>query len=192
MDAGSWVAVAAAIIALAALYFNAQSTRAAVRAARAVEDQTKIQQQLRVDAAQPYIWVDVRPDDQSGTLLNLTVGNSGPTVARNVRIEVDPPLPAIEEFRERAEAAQARLANGIELLAPGRSVRWPLGQGFNLIGESGPQPHTFTINADGPFGPVPPLTYVIDLADMRGILDRPSALYQLAKAVENLASRVGN
>lgn len=192
MDTGSWIAVAAALIALLALYFNAQSTRAALRAARAAEDQTKIQQQLRVDAAQPYVWVDVRPDDVTGRVLNLTVGNSGPTVARNVRIEVIPPLPSIDQLQERAEAAQARLADGIKLLAPGRVVSWPLGQGFNLIDKSGPQPHTFTINADGPFGSLLSLTYVIDLADMRGSLDRPSALHQLAEAVEKIAGRAGS
>jgi hypothetical protein len=34
----------------------------AERAARAAEEQTRIQRQLRLDAAQPYVWADVRPD----------------------------------------------------------------------------------------------------------------------------------
>ena len=62
MNAQTWVAIAAAVIAVIALYFNARYTRAADRAARSAEAQTKIQQQLRIDAAQPYVWVDVRPD----------------------------------------------------------------------------------------------------------------------------------
>jgi uncharacterized membrane protein YccC len=49
------IAIVAALIALGALFFNWLSTRAAVRAARAAEEQTKIQQQLRKDAAQPYV-----------------------------------------------------------------------------------------------------------------------------------------
>jgi hypothetical protein len=88
VDAQTWVAIAAAVIAVIALYFNAQYTRAADRAVRSAEAQTKIQQQLRIDAAQPYIWVDVRPDDVTGTLLNLVIGNSGPTVATNVRVQI--------------------------------------------------------------------------------------------------------
>lgn len=61
MNAQTWVAIVAAAIAVVALYFNARYTRAADRAARSAEDQTKVQQQLRIDAAQPYVWVDVRP-----------------------------------------------------------------------------------------------------------------------------------
>jgi len=105
MNAEAWIAVGAALIAGVALYFNGRSTRAATRAARAAEEQTKIQQQLRVDAALPYVWVDVRPDDATGTLLNLVVGNSGPTVATNIRVRVDPPLPSIDQLKGRAEAA---------------------------------------------------------------------------------------
>ena len=47
MNAGTWVAIIAAVIAAVAVYFNGQYTRAAERAARAAEEQTKIQQQLR-------------------------------------------------------------------------------------------------------------------------------------------------
>jgi hypothetical protein len=129
VNAGTWVGVAAVLIAAAALYFTGLSARAA----KTAEEQTKIQQQLRIDAAQPYVWVDVRPDEVTGRLLNLIIGNSGPTVATNVRVKVDPPLPAIDEFKERAEASQAHLADGIKSVAPGRIFAWPLGQGFNLI-----------------------------------------------------------
>lgn len=183
--------VAAVLIAAAALYFTGLSARAAGRAAGAAEEQTTVQRQLRIDAAQPYVWVDVRPDYVTGRLLNLVIGNSGPTVATNVRIKVDPPLPAIDELKERADSAQARLADGIASVAPGRIFSWPLGQGFNLIKHSGPQAHTFTVNAEGPFGPVPELTHIVNLADLRGTLDRPSALHQLTKAVEDLAGKLG-
>lgn len=190
MNAQTWVAIAAALIAATALYFNLQSAHAADRAARAADEQTKIQRQLRIDAAQPYVWADVRPDEATGTLLNLVIGNSGPTVATNVRVRINPPLPAIDQLKERAEAAQAWLADSIRSLAPGRTLAWPLGQGFNLVKDSGTQPHTLTVDADGPFGPVPSLTYIVDLADLRGSLDRPvGSLHQLTKAVENLGGQ---
>jgi hypothetical protein len=185
------VAIAAALSALVALYFNWRSTRAAIRAARAAEEQTKIQRQLRIDAAQPYVWVDVRPDDATGTVLNLVVGNSGPTVAQNVRVTVYPPLPTVGQLKERAETAQARLANGIQSLPPGRSLMWPLGQGFNLLTDDGPQAYTFTVTADGPFGAVPQLSYIVDMSDWRGTLDRPAgSLHQLTTAVKDLTKRI--
>jgi hypothetical protein len=187
VNAQTWVAIAAAVIAVIALYFNAQYTRSADRAARSAEAQTKIQQQLRIDAAQPYVWVDVRPDDVTGRLLNLVIGNSGPTVATNVRVQIEPSLPAIDQLRERTQAAQARLADGIRSLAPGRTIAWPLGQGFNLLNTVGSQVHTFAVTADGPFGAVPSQTYVIDLADLRGSLDRPAPLHKLAEVVEELS-----
>jgi len=191
MNTEMWVAIAAALIAAAALYFNWLSTRAAIRAARAAEEQTRIQQQLRIDAAQPYVWVDIRPDDATGTLLNLVVGNSGPTVASNVRVKVEPPLPVIEQLRERVDTAQERLGDGLQSLAPGRSLVWPLGQGFNLLKDKGRQAYTFMITADGPFGPVPPLAYMVDMSDWRGLLDRPAgSLHQLTIAVKELTKEI--
>lgn len=188
----NWVAIVAALIALGAMYFNAQSSRAAIRAARAAEEQLKIEWQQRMEAAQPYVWADIRPDDVTGTLLNLVIGNSGPTSAANVRVEVDPPLPAIDQLKERAAAAQARLAEGLSSLPPGRLLSWPLGQGFNLLGGNAPKAYRFTVTADGPFGPMSPKTYTIDLDDLRGTLDRPSPIYQLTKAVENLTDKLEN
>jgi len=61
MSAEVVVASVAAMAAVTALYFNWRSTRAAARAARAAEDQTEIQRQIRIDAAQPFVWVDIAP-----------------------------------------------------------------------------------------------------------------------------------
>ena len=190
VGAATWLAIAATVIALVAVYFNAQSSRAAIRAARAAEEQIGIQWHQHMEAVQPYIWVDIRPDNMTGTLLNFVIGNSGPTPAKNVRVEVDPPLPAIDQLRGRAAVAQARLATGLSSLAPSRVLTWPLGQGFNLLSGNAPKAYRFTVSADGPFGPVPPRTQIIDLEDLRGTLDRPSAIYQLTKAVENLTGRL--
>lgn len=222
MTAEAWAAgaaIAAALVALGALYFNWRSTQAAIRAAGATEEQTNvqrqqteiqrqqtdvqeqqteiqreqtaIQRQLHRDAAQPYVWVDVRPDDAQGTLLNLVVGNSGPTVATDVRVKVDPPLQPIAGLAERIEVAQAQLARGLKSLPPGRMLIWLLGQGFNLIPEQGSREYTFTVTANGPFGEIPPLTYVVDLSDLRGVMDQPAgSLHQLTKAVKDLTSKV--
>jgi hypothetical protein len=178
------VAVVAAVISAVALFFNWQYTRTAV-------EQTKIQRQLRIDAAQPYVWADIVPDEVSGVVLNLVVGNSGQTIATNVRVTVDPPLEAINQLKERFETAQSRLASGIRSVAPGRTFMWPIGQGYKILKDDGRQAYTFTITADGPFGPVPPLTYVVDMSDWRGLLHRPAgSLFELTQAVKNFATKI--
>jgi len=206
-DAQTWIAVASAAAAVAsaaaavgsalvawkALSYNRQSASQADRAARAAEEQTNLQQQIRIEAAQPYVWVDIRPDEASGVLLTLVVGNSGPTLARDVHVTVDQPLPFVDELRERVEAAQARLANGISALPPGRVLRWPLGQGYNLITDAGPQRYTFTVKANGPFGGLPTSTHVVDLADYRGHMERPAgSLRELTKAVEGVSGSLSD
>jgi hypothetical protein len=168
-----------------------QQWREARRAADTAEEQTRIQRQLRIDAAQPYVWADMRPDDASRIIFNLVVGNSGPTVATDVHVKIDPPLPAIEQLKDDADSAQELLASGISSLPPGRTFTWALGQGFNLLNEQGRQAHTFTITAKGPFGEVPPLTYVLDLAERRGQQAQPGDTYLLTKAIRELANAIG-
>ena len=190
MSAETWVAIFAALVASAALYFNWQSTRAADRAARAAEEQTGLQHQLRADAAQPYVWVDLRPDDGQGQLVRLVIGNSGPTVATNVRVHIDPPLRGVEGLQRVAESATRVLTSGLPSLPPGRTLAWSLGMGWDLLEADGPV-YRFKIDADGPFGQVPTLTYVIDFSQWEHISDTPAgSLHVLTKAVNDLAKRL--
>lgn len=161
----------------------------AERAAKAAEEQTRIQRQLRKDAAQPYVWADVRPDEEHGILLELVIGNSGPTIATNVRVRIEPPLPFIQQL-EGAKAAQERLAEGMSSLPPGRTLRWWLGQGWNLIPKEGRSVHRFTITADGPFGPVPELSYDVDLAEFADQEARgQGSLAAVTKAIQDLTRK---
>lgn len=80
------------------------------------------------------------------------------------------------------------LSQGLSSLPPGRVYTWPLGQGFNLVKEGEVQAYKIAINFEGPFGPVPTLEYVVDLAALEGVLDRPAgSIHQLTVAVQNLA-----
>jgi hypothetical protein len=185
-------AVIAGVAALIALYFAWRSARASLRSAHAAEEQTKIQRQLRIDAAQPYVWVDIRADHAQGTRLNLVVGNSGPTVAEKVRVKVDPALPASDQYREGVKIAQAILTEGIESLPPGRTLVWALGMAFDLMKDGKvPQSYKFTVTANGPFGQVPALTYIVDMGNWRESQDQPDgSLFQLTKAVEKLTKQI--
>lgn len=199
MNSGDWAAVGAVgavVVAAIALVFSVRSTiaseraaRSAERAAKATESQAESQRQIQVAAAQPYVWMDVREDEAQGVLLDLVIGNSGPSVATNVRARIDPPLPTHPQLEESAEA-QRQLSEGISSLPPGAMIRWHLGPGFQLIREQGQQRHEITITADGPFGPIPELTYVVDLANLRGQPVQPQGnLHLLTKAVEQLSNK---
>lgn len=168
-----------------------RSARAGERAATATEQYVKIEQQLRVEAQQPYVWVDVRPDDTTGVVLNLVVGNSGPTVARNVQATIEPPFEAIDQLRDRAETAQDLLARGIHSMPPGRTLVWPLGQGFNLLNGTGPKQHKITVACDGPSGAVPSFSYTLDLLDWKGHMHQPAgSLHLLTKAVDGIGGKL--
>jgi hypothetical protein len=186
VNSGDYAAVGAVIAAAAAvvaLYFTAI-------AAKAARDQTKVQQKLREDAAQPYVWADVRTEDEHGVVMMLVVGNSGPTVATDVKVRIDPPLPNIEQL-QGASAAQERLARGFKSLPPGRTLGWWLGQGWNVIAKEGPQVHRITITAQGPFGPIPELSYDIDLAEFREQEMTPQgSLNGLTNAVKELTKKI--
>jgi hypothetical protein len=88
-----WVALGAAVSILSLLVagFSLIYVR---RSANASREQTKQQKQAAKDAAQPMLWVDVRGDDGQGQALVLLLGNSGPSVARNVKVILDPAPPA--------------------------------------------------------------------------------------------------
>jgi hypothetical protein len=83
--------------------------------------------------------------------------------------------------------AEKLLARGIPSLPPGRTYTWPLGQGFNLINDDAPQALTFTVEAEGPFGAIPVMAYVVDLAALKGVMDRSTgSLHELTSAVRDL------
>lgn len=184
--AETWVAFGAAGVALVALYFTGL-------AAKAARDQTKIQHQVRIDGAQPYVWADIRPETGQAGLLRLEVGNSGPTVATNVRITTSVPLPASgQRFEEKARIVERRLAgDGIRSLAPGRVLAWTLGVTHQVVAVEGNPPCVFTIDADGPFGPLETLTYAVDMDDLRQTDARAvGSLHLVRESIDGLTKQL--
>ena len=180
-------AIAAAIAAFVAL-------KPAQRAARAAESQTEIQRDLMRQAAQPYVWADIQPDVQQGTMLQLVVGNAGPTMARNVRVVIDPPIPEHPGYSGAAVAAQKRVRDGILSLAPGRIIRWSLGRGFDLLeDEHDGTTYRLRATADGPHGPLEPVDFEIRPRDWREARDAPDGnLHFVRKEIEKLAAETKN
>lgn len=162
----------------------------AARAANAAKAQTAIQKQVREDAAQPYVWVDIRPDDESGGTFVLYLGNSGPTVATDIRVTFDPSLP-LGDTGSTAEAVD-QLAKGISSLPPGRTMQWSLGVVNARINElTHPTGYVSRVVARGPFGELPVLQYAITLQDVRyNVVKPPGTMRGIAKSLDSLAKVV--
>lgn len=185
METATWTAagaaVVAALVALAALYFTRQQVQTAKR-------QTDLQQRMHEDAAQPYVWADIRPSDTDGFLMLLVVHNEGPTVATDVTVTFTPPL--VEHWdgrREDAEREDVRLAS----MPPGRTVRWYVGVGPAWHDTDDPKRFAVRVEATGPFGAMPPLTYDLDLDDFHdSAVQPPGSLRGVTDAVKDLTKQV--
>jgi len=200
------IAIVALVISLLALPFTAWAAHAAARQAKAAHDQTEIQREqvaaareqtrlqreLAREALQPYVWADIQPDMQQGTVMHVAVGNSGPTVARNVKVTFDPPLPSGKQQADKVESVQHTLAKGLRSLAPNRVLRWTLGAGYDLLSSDAPQVRTVRVEADGPHGPLPILEIEIDISEWRQARDAPDgSLHHVRGAIKDLTKAVG-
>jgi hypothetical protein len=149
-----WVAVGAAVSILSLLLVAGFSLIYVRRSARASREQTRQQKQTARDAAQPLLWVDIRGDDGLGQALVLLLGNSGPSIARNVKVGFDPAPPSTLDIKPILEI----LKQGIASLPPGapcsglwahRTLQW--------IGCTQGVP--VRIETERPFGLIEPLEY---------------------------------
>lgn len=212
------ISIIALVVSCLALPFTMWAARAAARQAdaarmqaRAAEAQTAIQKEqvdaaraqtdlqreLALQAAQPYVWADIQPDMQQGTMLQVVVGNRGPTLARDVRVMFEPPLPAGSQQSDNIATVQRVLAEGLLSLAPDRVIRWSLGAGSDLLSEETPQRRTVRVEAEGPNGPIPALEFDVDISQWRSARDAPDGslhhlrgeLKELTKAVKLAAPR---
>jgi len=179
------------IIAVLSLGVALIATKHAKNASDAARDQVDLQRRLAQDDAQPYVWADVRPSITDGSHLMLYVGNSGKTLAENIRIEIDRPLPTVgSTATELLHDTIERFSSGHASLAPGRELSWGLGFGGEILSDKEEDLRfTFVINADGPFGPVPELKYVIDMNDWRGASAIvPGTMKQVSGAIKEMTT----
>jgi len=158
-----WVALGAAvsILSLMVAGFSLIYVR---RSAKASREQTKRQKQASKDAAQPMLWVDIRGDDGQGHALVLLLGNSGPSIARNVKVTFDPAPPSTLDIKPILEI----LKQGIALLPPGRTMRWALGAAHNTSDWDAHKAYRIRIEAEGPFGNIEPVEYAITVDQLDG------------------------
>jgi hypothetical protein len=184
-----WVALGAAVSILS-LMVAGFSLIYVKRSTKASREQTKQQKQAAKDAAQPMLWVDIRGDDGQGQALVLLLGNSGPSIARNVKVLFDPPPPATLDIKPILEI----LKKGIASVPPGRRMQWTLGAAQNASDWDGQKAYRVRIEAEGPFGAIEPLEYVISIDDLHDSRTAPpgnlhavaAELREMTKATKEL------
>ena len=170
-----------------------RSADSSERAASTAEEQTAIQSAIRRSSAEPALWADLRADERYGQLLRLVVGNSGPTVATRVTVTFDPPLTDTEMPSDGIHLGEAVLRHGLASLPPGRQVAWSGGFTGTFFTENAESPLSWevTINADGPFGPLEPLTYTIDLKGLeQSNAAPPGTLHGVAEELKEVRKQL--
>ncbi|WP_327655669.1 hypothetical protein [Streptomyces sp. NBC_00483] len=159
--------VVSVLTAVGTLIYTHQQMKAAKKA-NALAEQAQREQVL------PYVIADIRERVPGSQLLCFFIENSGPTVARDVQLSVEPPLrSALGE--ETAAKLNEAVTRKISVLPPGRSLMYLMDVGNRLFKSDLPRQYTVVVNASGPFGAVETLTYTIDLEVLKAsLLNRES------------------
>lgn len=173
------------------------SASAQAESLRLGREQLESSVQAQQDSLQPYIWADLRPREDGVGAMMFVIGNSGPTVATNVRVEFQPALTHIVPSSQVANAnhIQDRLREGLSSLAPGRVFMWGLGVTWDYFNQGGTDPAVarsleVAITADGPFGPIAPLSYSIALDDLEHQELRPVGLGLVEAPLVKIEKRI--
>ncbi|MEU4484623.1 hypothetical protein AB0H94_06970 [Streptomyces purpurascens] len=129
----------------------------------------QLTEQAQREQAQPYVIADIRERVPGSMLLCFFIENTGPTVARDVQISVDPPLESALGSEQTEKLRQA-VTRKIPMMPPGRSLMFMMDAGSKLFNSDLPRIYSVVINSSGPFGPLEPLTYTIDLNVLQHML----------------------
>ncbi|MFJ4922488.1 hypothetical protein [Streptomyces sp. NPDC088725] len=177
-----WTVIVAVVAALIATW---QAAIARV----AANKQLVLSERIHREQNEPYVIVDIQPDGNHGSLL-LIIENTGPTVARDVRISCDPPLESGWEPRpgepDLTQVMQEILARPIPILPPRRRLTFLLDNQDRFENVQLPRVYTFTVDANGPEGEVETAQYTVDLDALKWVLleERPT------KRVEDKLSKI--
>ncbi|MFE1288616.1 hypothetical protein [Streptomyces sp. NPDC058751] len=157
-------------------------------AERAHREQLALAERVHREQSEPYVVVDIGPDRQGSPLLVLSIENTGPTMARDVRIRVTPDLASSHD--NLTERLQRALARTIPVLPPGRRLVFAFDVYYRREASGLPMQFDFTVDATGPAGPVETLTYRVDLEVLQGVLMGESPSKPLEEALKGISYSV--
>jgi hypothetical protein len=142
------------------------------------------------ESMEPYVVVNIQPSEHNHQALMLTIENIGASLARDVRIAANPPLQRSYETAD-GPATPIRnwhiLTDGIATLPPGQRIELP----FDIVRErlandDLPDRYRLTVDAVGPFGQAPRLTYDIDLSVYKHEYMEDLTIHHVVKALREI------
>ena len=153
---------------------------------------SELADQARREAADPRVWMDIRPNEEHGGFLMLYVGNDGPSIATNIRITFDPPLAFSVPVRAtKVDEVTTLLASGLTSLPPGRRLQWALGVVFEAVPALSPDGYMVEIKADGPSGALAPVRFPLNVADIRyNLAAPPGTLNGISVSLEKATTKI--
>ncbi|NGO13134.1 hypothetical protein G5C60_37450 [Streptomyces sp. HC44] len=169
LEASDWISLSAVFVAVVAA---GVSVWQAFIARRAGAEQLELAKRVQREQNEPYVVVDIGPHETGSRLIVLSIHNSGPTMARDVRVQVTPEL--VSTHANLTDRVQRAVSRTIPFLPPGRKLVYPFDTSQRWQSDL-PMQFDVTVNARGPEGEVEALTYRIDLDVLAGYLpgERP-------------------
>lgn len=153
---------------------------------KAATKANQLTEQAQREQAQPYVIADIRERAPGSQLLCFFIENSGPTMARDVQLMVEPPLQT-SLGDEAAAKLNAAVNRKIPALPPKRQLMFLMDVGHKLFASALPRTYTVVIDCSGPFGSVETLTYIIDLDVLKhSLLNRESLEWSTHVLAEEL------
>lgn len=147
--------------------------------------QLDVARRVHREQNEPYVIVNIEPTAPGSFLMAVVIQNIGPTMARNVKIAVSPPLQSSlgDEFSTQIATAVART---IPMIPPGRRITYAFDTP-KRFGSGLPMVFDFTVTSDGPAGEVEPLVYTVDMGVMTEELVGERPTKKLEERVEKVA-----
>ncbi|MBV1851883.1 hypothetical protein [Catellatospora tritici] len=143
--------------------------------------------QARREALEPMVVVDIAPGANDPGVFVLTIANIGPSVARNVRIVAPDEMLRSDGTKMHEWAI---FTEGIKTMPPGHKMQFFFDVGFQPFKGNSPLKCTFTVDCEGPFGPAPQATYLVDLTPYEGAWAAPTTLNSVVKQLEQVAEGI--
>jgi hypothetical protein len=141
--------------------------------------------QAQEESLQPMVVVNIAPAPNDRSVMMLTIENIGPSIARNVCIAVSPPpTRSTDRPGQKAMHEWHVFTRGIKTMPPRHRMEFFFDVGFQRFKPGMPTEFTFLVDAEGPFGPAPQLTFEIDLNAMRDTWIGQTTIGKVVKQLE--------
>ena len=145
----------------------------------------------RIVHSQLRLIISFRVIQRQGIILSLSLGNTGRSIANNIRISIDRDFFQYADFKEERNLKNFyAFSNSIESMAPNESIIFDLAQGFNFQKEHEGKvltPITFGIRMTYEWnGNIYDETQVIDIRPYMSSLAVPEPMEKLVSIADSL------